>query len=1443
MKKLLTVLLAVMLLLCLPLAAQAEEPAHTDHCVCGGAAVGVGDHTQCENVAWTPISEAFAAVGCSMDKANFGKLPDGYYYLDGDVTVTVSGAIGAQKTVTVDGTTETDKLATEPGVVKHITICLNGHSVNVGGSNTKVFGYLHMDSSLTVCDCSYDGETFAGSVTGGKREYGSVIYTRSRSVLNIYGGNFYGNSTKGGGAIVIACDDCGDLNNDGVYGSDKDSPLSEPSVLNLYNGYIAGSAVTGEGGTVKMFHTATMNMYGGEIVGGSAKYGAAISTAKSPVYLYGGKVVGGDATEAGGVIHVSTGGSCYINGAMVTGGTVDGAKEIFQSIRADGKLLGTYTDAQKAFDAVSGKTDRYLRLIADLETDITLPDGLYLDIAGHTLSGVKLAGRLYGMDSTTDGYDGTRAGKLIPASGTPEAHHKTSASMTGDVRRYLALEEDGVWSFHRFYMGITKLTLKADDVGFGYKAQFAGSDVVKEALSNYGFRLWIPDGQPVTRALSADRMNEGQELSLRLTHFLDTKLSDTENNRRAQLPVNAVVYLQLKDGTVVETDPVEYTFRQMCEMVNASYSGLTLPQKRAVEGLSGSFSRIMMGWDISETHHYGKSGKPSTIWYNKGKTNTTFQKLLTLKSGTDYYIEPGTYYLTEDVDLGNKTIWIKSGTEVKICLNGHKLTSSLRVFKNHGHLTICDCHAGESAEGSIISTLSGETGTYAPVLYAYAGAVVDLYGGNLKATGTGVTSAGVCAISHDNNDKTIPSAVFNMYGGIVSGGKSLGDGGLIALWNDADFHMYGGKLYGGTAAKNGGAISASTGSIVELVDGTITGNTANFGGAVYMGGGELKLAGTLVVENNTASTRGNNLYPGAAVELDLEDLDAGSRVTMCIDGYRILGQDPDVAEYVICEDPAQSVVSLYGRMTVADGSMKTLSNPTGFTAGFGQVCIDPDTLVGVPLSGYGTAETRLTTEDSIKNRKEYDKLYAQVLAVTDEQGETVILITCDVIRPSGNFTASIVNAIHAATNVPKANIFVNCSHSHSVPEINQTSDPLIIEYNADLPVWFAQAAYDALVDRAPATMETGSFDVMTTDGKRMNFMRHYKATDANGVVRYFGDHFSTATDGKEVYNSTTQHVWEIDPTMYLVRFVRDGKDILMANWRVHPHMTGGADARKLSADLIGTLRYYMAEKLSDTHFMYVQGAAGNANETSRLNADRSQKYGTVNMNHGLNYVQYGQTLAGLIVSNLNCLKATPTGDIQVDNYSYTAYYDQGNEAEYNAAKALKDQIDADASLDTVSEKAAVAREHGYDSYYELGFIIRLYNYQKNNQVSIQLPLNAFSIGSELGFFTAPGEMWDTVSLEVEGNSPFATTICVGYSQEQHNYFIYYPESYLQKYFPAGTALTNGAPYKSYESQNRRYLAPNTVEGMIDYWCDALKTLYANAIAVTAETAGLTEEVQ
>ena len=99
------------------------------------------------------------------------------------------------------------------------------------------------------------------------------------------------------------------------------------------------------------------------------------------------------------------------------------------------------------------------------------------------------------------------------------------------------------------------------------------------------------------------------------------RLTTDENNQRAKIPVYACAYIQLADGTLVETDTVSYTFRDMLEKANSSYSSYTATQQNALKNLSSKFSRSMISWDISSIHHPAGS-----IW--KSVNNTTFNVLV-----------------------------------------------------------------------------------------------------------------------------------------------------------------------------------------------------------------------------------------------------------------------------------------------------------------------------------------------------------------------------------------------------------------------------------------------------------------------------------------------------------------------------------------------------------------------------------------------------------------------------------------------------------------------------------------------------------------------------------------------------------------------------------------------------------------------------------------------
>ena len=129
------------------------------------------------------------------------------------------------------------------------------------------------------------------------------------------------------------------------------------------------------------------------------------------------------------------------------------------------------------------------------------------------------------------------------------------------------------------------------------------------------------------------------------------------------------------------------------------------------------------------------------------------------------------------------------------------------------------------------------------------------------------------------------------------------------------------------------------------------------------------------------------------------------------------------------------------------------------------------------------------------------------------------------------------------------------------------------------------------------------------------------------------------------------------------------------------------------------------------------------------------------------------------------------------------------------------------SLDTAARKALL-NKYGFTSIYHANAIVTRYNMAQTKEIE----LNVFSIGNTVGFYTVPGELWCSASLEMEEDSPFHMTFCVGYSLGDYKYFTY------------GTGNT----YESYEGANHRFTIPDTINKMLRYWKDGLNELYDQA---------------
>ena len=162
----------------------------------------------------------------------------------------------------------------------------------------------------------------------------------------------------------------------------------------------------------------------------------------------------------------------------------------------------TLQEAVKQFPQDSnGNT--YIKMLHSTTENITASKNLYLDLNGCTVTGPFNMGgyKLYGMDSATDEYDGTSAGKIVgTVTGTVAPTYQTPTVTTSDGNtydRYVAIpgtEADGNTpnlSFHHFNISVSgyRFELAAPECALFFIGKFQGDDAAKTHLKSLGFTL------------------------------------------------------------------------------------------------------------------------------------------------------------------------------------------------------------------------------------------------------------------------------------------------------------------------------------------------------------------------------------------------------------------------------------------------------------------------------------------------------------------------------------------------------------------------------------------------------------------------------------------------------------------------------------------------------------------------------------------------------------------------------------------------------------------------------------------------------------------------------------------------------------------------------------------------------------------------------------------
>ncbi len=416
-----------------------------------------------------------------------------------------------------------------------------------------------------------------------------------------------------------------------------------------------------------------------------------------------------------------------------------------------------------------------------------------------------------------------------------------------------------------------------------------------------------------------------------------------------------------------------------------------------------------------------------------------------------------------------------------------------------------------------------------------------------------------------------------------------------------------------------------------------------------------------------------------------------------------------------------------------------------YRVGYARVDITPTE--PVPLMGYGNTIRRVSGPV-------LDPLYATCVAIGDENGNTVLMVSIDSTVP--NYMGYIREQTSKATGVPEEQIVINVTHTHSAPDLDAKHSGV----DAYKPIYkegCVQAAVQAFEDMRPAELYYGSIE---TQG--LNFVRHYRMDDGSIA----GDNFGDWDNHHAVANAS-----EVDKTMHLLKFKRESApDVLVMSWRAHASITGGSQKPDVSADFVGAVRSYLEEK-TDCKFAYWQGCAGNVNPRSRIPEQDCTR----------DYMEFGKLLGDFALA---CeLKPQPYSPIRFEKYIFPGKINHTQDHMVEKATEIRKYYTE--TNDWTGAKAMGA-PYGIRTPFLAGAIIK----KSNMGATWDITITGFSLNDDLAVVGACHEMFDATGQYVEDHSPFKNTISLGYTNGQIGYM---PTAYAWLYTCYESDTTRFAP--------------------------------------------------
>ena len=395
------------------------------------------------------------------------------------------------------------------------------------------------------------------------------------------------------------------------------------------------------------------------------------------------------------------------------------------------------------------------------------------------------------------------------------------------------------------------------------------------------------------------------------------------------------------------------------------------------------------------------------------------------------------------------------------------------------------------------------------------------------------------------------------------------------------------------------------------------------------------------------------------------------------------------------------------------GNGESQKGEEGLQIGFAKENITPNFTVGI--SGYGDAESR-------KNSGGYLD-YIMVSCIAAKEGnETILLYTMDT-SAIGDARANGFRAyLSEAVGIPGDRMFFGASHTHNGPD----------NFDENYAQWIKDKMIK-VTENAIADLSAATILATSTQAEKMTFVRHYKMSDGSYAGANFGN----------LNLTPVAHTAEADEQMQVVKFDRadeSKKDIVLVNFQAHNDHAQAIGYNTLSAGYVGALRDELSAK-SGCEVAFFMGASGDLNHSSRI----------VSENHNLQCKDYGAKLGQIAYEAMAKLEPVGGSGIAVTNYTMDAEVDHSWDSKLEQAKEVND-LWKSAGKEAAN---ALGNTYGFSSCYHAKAVIT----RSDMEETVTIGQGAFRI-HDLGFVTAPYEMFAVNGMAIKSASPYPYTLIV-----------------------------------------------------------------------------------